>query len=267
MTGKAKNPGGNTPNTPNTPNNKPSQTHGSINAGAGVSSATKAAKQAATAGQPGGGGGSGTPAGKGKGKGNNQQQGKKPMPPKPTAPPKPEDIHHSDASRKHIIPGEGGKQGGHLAGTGLSTKTEFPVAWKEPKIMDAALQVTQMGPPTHTDPKAMKDANGNPAWGWNYEGMVDGVLVRTTVLSTGEIRTSFPPDATNPGVIQNPPAPSPAPPGIPVGVAPRYSHPDVNNGNGSWTWEGPKGDRMVRIVQDAQGNVTNTDLGPYVKKK
>ena len=260
-----KNPGGGTggPGTPSP--KKPSQQHGGINAGAGVSSATKAAKAAATAGQPAG-GGSGTPAGKSKGNNNQQQQqGKKPMPPKPTAPPKPEDIHHSEASRTHIIPGEGGKQGGHLAGTGLSTKTEFPVSWDEAKIMDASLQVTQMGPPV-SGPHALKDANKNPAWGYNYEGMVDGVLVRTTVLSTGEIRTSFPPDPGNPGVILNPPAPSPAPQGIPVGVAPRYSHPDVNNGNGSWTWEGPKGDKMIRVVQDAQGNVTTTELGPYKKK-
>lgn len=254
-----KNPGG---GTGGPSNKKPSQQHGNINAGAGVSSATKAAKAAATAGQPAAAGKPGTPAGKGKG---NNKPAKKPLPPKPTAPPKPEDIHHSAKSREHIIPGDGGKQGGHLAGTGLSTKTEFPVSWKEPKIMDAAYQVTQMGPPV-SGPKAMKDANGDPAWGYNYEGMVDGVLVRTTVLSTGEIRTSFPPDATNPGVILNPPAPSPAPQGIPVGVAPRYSHPDVNNGDGSWTWEGPKGDKMIRVVQDAQGNVTTTELGPYKKK-
>ncbi|GAB2809485.1 hypothetical protein [Lentzea nigeriaca] len=244
---------------------KPSQQHGHINAGAGLSSATKAAKATAQAGTPGGGNQPGTPAGKpGQQQGSNKP-GKKPMPPKPTAPPKPEDIHHSEKSRTHIIEGEGGKQGGHIAGTGLSTKTEFPQSWKEPKIMDAAYQVTQMGPPV-SGPKPTKDADGNPAWAYNYEGMVDGVLVRTTVLSTGEIRTSFPPDATNPGVILNPAAPNPAPQGVPQSTPPRYSHPDVG-GNGSWTWEGPKGNRMIRVVQDAQGNVTTTDLGPYTKKK
>jgi len=258
MTGKAKNPGGGTPGGGNGPN-KPSQQHGSINAGAGLSSATKATKQAATAGQPGGGGKPGTPAGKG-----NNKPAKKPLPPKPTTAPKPEDIHHSDASKKHIIHGDGGKQGGHIAGTGFSGKTEFPQDWKEPKIMDAAYQVTQQGPPV-SGPKPTKDANGDPAWAYNYEGMVDGVMVRTTVLSTGEIRTSFPPDSTNPGVILNPPAPSPAPQGVPQSTPPRYSHPDTG-GTGNWTWEGPKGNRIIRVVQDDQGNVTTTDLGPYTKK-
>lgn len=266
MTPKPKNPGGGgTPGHGGTPpKKKPSQQHGNINAGAGLSSATKAAKATAQAGTPGGGNNSGTPANKpGNQQGNNQPT-KKPLPPKPTTPPKADDIHHSDASKEHIIHGDGGKQGGHIAGTGFSNKTEFPKGWDEAKILDAAHQVTQQGPPV-TGPKPTKDADGNPAWAYNYEGMVDGVLVRTTVLSNGEIRTSFPPDATNPGVILNPPAPNPAPQGIPQSNPPRYSNPAAG-GDGSWTWEGPKGDRVIRIVQDDQGNVTKTDLGPYKKK-
>lgn len=265
MTPKPRNPGGSAPGGGGTPKKKPSQQHGNINAGAGLSSATKAAKQTAQAGTPSGGNNSGTPANKpGTNQQNPNQPNKKPLPAKPTTPPKADDIHHSDASKEHIIHGDGGKQGGHIAGTGFSGKTEFPKGWDEAKILDASHQVTQQGPPV-TGPKPTKDANGDPAWAYNYEGMVDGVLVRTTVLSNGEIRTSFPPDSTNPGVILNPAAPNPAPQGIPQGTPPRYSNPDVG-GNGSWTWEGPKGDRVIRIVQDDQGNVTKTDLGPYKKK-
>jgi hypothetical protein len=262
MTGKPRTPGGGG-NPPGTPKKKPSQQSGNINAGAGLTSATKAAAAAASAGTPGGGSGStGTPANK---PGNQTTPpAKKPLPTKPTTPPKADDIHHSETSKEHIIHGDGGKQGGHLAGTGFSNKTEFPKSWDEAKILDAAHKVTQSGQPV-AGPMPTKDANGDPAWAYNYEGTVDGVLVRTTVLSNGEIRTSFPPDATNPGVILNPPAPTPAPQGIPQGNPPRYSNPAAG-GDGSWTWEGPKGDRVIRIVQDDQGNVTKTDLGPYKKK-
>jgi len=94
---------------------------------------------------------------------------------------------------------------------------------------------------------------------------VDGVEVKTTVLADGEIRTAYPPNSSDPGVITNPPAPNPAPSGIPQANPPRYSHPDVG-GDGSWTWEGPKGGKIIRVVQDAQGNVTTTVLGDYKKK-
>lgn len=243
--------GGNTPNT----GGKPPQTHGNINAGSGITSAQNATGQAMNAGLPNAGQGT-----------NPQPVPNTPngYPPPPTAPPGAASIHHSAASETHITVGDGGKQGGHLAGTGLAGKTEFPNGWDGPKILDAAHQVTQQGPPV-TGPKPTKDANGNPAWAYNYEGVVDGVTIRTTVLSTGEIRTAFPTNASDPGVILNPSAPSPAPSGIPQGVAPRYDHPDVG-GTGSWTWEGPKGDKIIRVEQDAQGNVTTTVIGDYKKK-
>lgn len=254
MTPKPKTPGGG--GSPSG-SGKPPQSHGSINAGNGVSSAQSATGQAAQAGKPPGTGHGGTtPSGPPKTPAGH--------PPPPTAPPGASDIRHSPASEAHIIDGDGGKQGGHIAGTGFSNKTEFPPGWDRAKILDAAHQVTQQGPPV-TGPKPTKDADGNPAWAYNYEGVVDGVTVRTTVLSTGEIRTAFPPNASDPGVVLNPPAPTPAPAGIPQGNPPRYSHPDVN-GDGSWTWEGPKGDKVIRVVQDAQGNVTTTVLGDYKKK-
>ncbi len=236
---------------------KPSQRHGGIDAGEGVSSAQRSTGDVLQKGRPKGAGQQTTPSQK---PGNQQPN----TPTKPTTPPKADDIRHSDASREHIIHGDGGRQGGHLAGTGFSKKTEFPKDWDTPKILDAAHQVTQQGPPAK-GPYITKDADGNKAWAYDYIGTVDGVTVKTTVLADGEIRTSYPPNSADPGVITNPPAPNPAPKGVPVGNPPRYSHPDVG-GDGSWTWEGPKGDKIVRIVQDAQGNVTRTELGDYKKK-
>lgn len=238
MTPKPKNPGG----------GKPSQTHGGVNASAGIASAQNATGQAAQAGKPGAAAPT-TP-------GTNQP----PPAIKPIQPPDSTTISHNATSEAHIINGDGGRQGGHLAGTGFSNKTEFPSGWDRSKILDASYQVTQQGPPVK-GPYLTKDADGNPRWAYNYEGRVDGVEIRTTVFADGEIRTAFPVNSADPGVITNPPAPNPAPKGVPQSTPPRYSHPDVG-GDGSWTWEGPKGNREIRVVHDANGNVTTTDLGP-----
>ncbi|MEU5940098.1 EndoU domain-containing protein [Micromonospora sp. NPDC047548] len=228
---------------------------GGINASKGISSAQQATAQAAQKGRPGG---------SGQGSTNPTTPAKPSQPTKPTTPPAVDDVHHSETSRKHILHGDGGRQGGHFPGTGFSKKTEFPKDWDEPKILDAAHQVTQQGPPAK-GPYLTKDADGNPAWAYDYTGTVDGVEVKTTVLANGEIRTAYPPNSNDPGVITNPPAPNPAPKGVPMSNPPRYSHPDVG-GDGSWTWEGPKGNKIIRVVQDAQGSVTTTELGDYKKK-
>ncbi|MET8307246.1 EndoU domain-containing protein [Micromonospora sp. NPDC005173] len=248
-------PGGGGPGGGGGGSGKPPKNYGGINAGKGITSAQQATAHAATQGHAPGVAGQGS---------TNSNPARPTRPPAPTTPPTAGDIHHSDASKKHIIEGDGGRQGGHLAGTGFSKKTEFPKSWDEAKILDAAHRVTQQGPPAK-GPYPTKDADGNPVWAYDYVGVVDGVEVKTTVLADGEIRTAYPPDASNPGVISNPAAPNPAPQGIPNAVPPRYSNPDVG-GNGSWTWEGPKGNRIIRVVQDAQGNVTTTDLGEYKKK-
>ncbi|MDG4839960.1 EndoU domain-containing protein [Micromonospora sp. WMMD967] len=232
---------------------RPPRSYGGINAANGISSAQQATGQARQQGHP-----------PGVGQGSTTTPPRPARPPAPTTPPTAGDVHHSDASRKHILEGDGGRQGGHLAGTGFSNKTEFPKSWDEAKILDAAHRVTQQGPP-NKGPYPTKDADGNPVWAYDYVGVVDGVQVKTTVLADGEIRTAYPPDKTNPGVISNPPAPNPAPQGIPMGNPPRYSNPDVG-GDGSWTWEGPKGNKIIRVVQDDQGNVTRTELGDYKKK-
>lgn len=263
MTPKPKNPGGGGNTGGNSTTGKPSQVHGNINASQGVSSAQTAIAQSAQAGRP----------------RNAAQQTTTPshIPTttnKPIVPsnqassstqPNAADIHLNDTAKEHILDGDRGRQGGHLAGTGFSKKTEFPVSWDGPKILDAAYQVTQTGQITK-GPFPTKDANGNVRYAYNYEGVVDGVTVRTTVFAdNGEIRTAFPPNASDPGVIENPPSPNPPPKGIPQSDPPRYSNPAAG-GDGSWTWEGPKGDKIIRVVQDAQGNVTTTELGPYKKK-
>ncbi|MFC3505297.1 EndoU domain-containing protein [Micromonospora krabiensis] len=234
---------------------------GGGNSGGSISQTHQAVQASAQAGRPPGSGLPATTPGR-------QRQPNRPTrptpPPQPTTPPRADDIHHSDASREHIVSGDGGRQGGHLAGTGYSKKTEFPKDWDEPRILDAAHQVTQQGPPAR-GPYLTKDADGNPAWAYDYVGRVDGVEVKTTVLASGEIRTAYPPNSADPGVITNPSAPNPAPDGVPQSSPPRYSHPAVG-GDGSWTWEGPKGNKIIRVVQDAQGNVTTTELGEYKKK-
>ncbi|TDV57217.1 EndoU domain-containing protein [Actinophytocola oryzae] len=239
---------------------KPSTVHGGIDASKGMTSAMDATGKAAEAGRPpsptAGGSSTTTPAAKPPPKG---------YPPAPTTPPKNTDIAHTPESETHIITGDGGRQGGHLAGTGFSKKTEFPKSWDKAKILDAAHQVTQSGPPSK-GPYPTKDANGDPAWAYDYTGVVDGVTVKTTVLANGEIRTAYPPNGADPGVITNPPAPNPAPKGIPMSNPPHYSNPDAG-GDGSWTWEGPKGDKVIRVVQDASGNVTTTDITPPKPKK
>ncbi len=265
MTPKPRNPGGGTGPGGTSPKGKPSQVHGSIDAGKGITSAQQATAKVAQAGRPGGSGNGQvtTPS-------HIPTQPARPAQPntptRPTSPPDTGDVHLNDTAKQHILHGDGGRQGGHLAGTGFSKKTEFPKDWDGAKILDAAYQVTQNGQMVK-GPFPTKDANGDVRWAYNYEGVVDGVTVRTTVFAdNGEIRTAFPPNDSDPGVIKNPASPNPPPAGIPQSEPPRYSNPAVG-GDGSWTWEGPKGDRIIRVVQDAQGNVTTTDLGPYQKKK
>ena len=185
-------------------------------------------------------------------------------------PPKPDEIHLPPGAREHILDGDGGRQGGHYPGTGFSKKTEFPMGWDADKIQDAAYQVTQSGNPVK-GPFPTKDDDGNVRMAYNYEGVVDGVTVRTTVFAdNGEIRTAFPPnggerDSSGNPVIENPPAPNPAPPGVPMSNPPRYNNPDAG-GDGSWVWQGPKGNEIIRVTQRPDGTVERTVLGPYNKK-
>jgi hypothetical protein len=156
--------------------------------------------------------------------------------------------------------GNGSAGGGHKAGTGRPGKTEFPASWTDQDILDAARQVTQQGPPVE-GPFTTKNADDQFVKAWNYEGVVKGVRIQTTVLQGGEIRTAFPVRPASPGVIVNPKAPSPAPSGIPLGVSPRYSNPAAG-GDGSWTWRGKKKGKDIEVRLDANGQVATVDHGP-----
>jgi hypothetical protein len=241
---------------------------GTVDAGKSVTSAQTAVQRLIEGGTPGQAAGATTPAH------IPTTSSKPPTPAKTTStpppPPKPEDIHLPPGAKEHILDGDGGRQGGHYPGTGFSKKTEFPKGWDADKIQDAAYQVTQSGHPVK-GPFPTKDANGNVRMAYNYEGTVDGITVRTTVFAdNGEIRTAFPPnggqrDGSGNPVIENPPAPSPAPKGVPMSDPPRYSNPDAG-GDGSWVWQGPKGNEIIRVVQYPDGRVERTVLGPYSKK-
>lgn len=270
-------PGGSTPDGPGTTKGdgsgdggSPPKKVGSVDAGKSVSSAQTAVQRLIDGGTPGQATGATTPAH------IPTTPNMLPMPSKtiPFPPPKPDEIHLPPGAKEHILDGDGGRQGGHYPGTGFSKKTEFPRGWDADKIQDAAYQVTQSGNPVK-GPYPTKDADGNVRMAYNYEGKVDGITVRTTVFAdNGEIRTAFPPnggqkDSSGNPVIENPPAPNPqsnppSPPGIPQSDPPRYSNPDAG-GDGSWMWQGPKGNEIIRVIQHADGTVERTVLGPYKK--
>lgn len=270
--------GGSTPDGPGTTKgdgsgdgSTPPKKVGTVDAGTSVSSAQTAVQRLIDGGTPGQAAGATTPS-------HIPTSSTKPPTPgqsgDPTTPPKPEDIHLPPGGKEHILDGDGGRQGGHYPGTGFSKKTEFPKGWDADKIQNAAYEVTQSGNLVK-GPVWTKDADGNIRPSYNYEGVVDGVTVRTTVFGdNGEIRTAFPPNAGevdgsgNP-VIKNPPAPNPqstppAPSGIPMSEPPRYSNPDAG-GDGSWVWQGPKGNEIIRVIQHPDGTVERTVLGPYKK--
>ncbi|MFE9745363.1 hypothetical protein ACFYOT_10695 [Saccharothrix saharensis] len=65
--------------------------------------------------------------------------------------------------REHIAHGDGGRQGGHLAGTGFSKKTEFPKGWDEAKILDSAYPgADPVVPRRPGQPGPVRRAGGRP---------------------------------------------------------------------------------------------------------
>ncbi|MBP2321959.1 hypothetical protein JOF56_002344 [Kibdelosporangium banguiense] len=199
--------------------------------------------------------GNGADSGGGGNKPPNQDPPGNPTPPQP---PKPEDIKHSTASKQHILDGDSGKSGGHRAGTGRPGKSEFPQRWSDQDILNHAEDVARTETPI--GPKRTKDANGNMVDSWDYVGERDGVIVHVTVVEGGEIRTAYPEGGD--GVIVNPSSPHPPPKGAPPSTTPIYSNPDVG-GNGTWTYEGNKKGRMIRMITDGEGKIiSTTDLGP-----
>ncbi|KAA2267170.1 hypothetical protein F0L68_01180 [Solihabitans fulvus] len=178
-------------------------------------------------------------------------------------PPDPSAIHHDADAVHHILDGEGGKQGGHRAGTGVPTKNEFPERWTDQQILDRTEEIARTTEPVD-GPYKSKDSAGNDCMAWEYVAERDGVVVHVVVLEDGRIRTAYPePGGT--GVIENPPAINPPPKGTPPGSSPRYSHPDVG-GDGTWTYVGPKRNKatkvveILRVVTDGQGNTLSSEV-------
>ncbi|GDY33661.1 EndoU domain-containing protein [Gandjariella thermophila] len=140
-------------------------------------------------------------------------RGGAPQPPDPSA------ITHTPTSAQHILDGDGGKQGGHRAGTGVPGKSEFPKNWSDQDILDRSADIARTSKPV-TPAKLTNDGHGNKMFCWDYVGVRDGVKIRVTVLENGHIRTAYP--ESGPGVVKNPPAINPPPKGTPLGASPRY---------------------------------------------
>ncbi|MFR9750453.1 EndoU domain-containing protein [Nocardia sp. 004] len=184
-------------------------------------------------------------------------------------PPVRESIRHTDLSRQHILGGDRGNSstGGHRAGTGFSGKTEFPKNWSDNDILDAVYQVTQSGRPTK-GPYPTKNELGERSSAFDYEGKINGINIRTTVIKDGKIRTGFPTYFLDRGVIKNPKLPKGLPQelvkSIPQGKVPRYSNPQIG-GDGSWTWRGNKSGRDIEVILYPDGRWIKIDHGKYIK--
>ncbi|WP_205325233.1 EndoU domain-containing protein [Glycomyces sp. YM15] len=109
----------------------------------------------------------------------------------------PQDAPHnmSFSDLLHVCNGDPNKpqgSGGHLSGTGVPGKTEFPEGWEMDDVKDAFQEVA--GNPTDAWPTS----SGN----YFAEGVVDGVLVNVVVRPDGSIEAGWP--ISGPGVTRNP---------------------------------------------------------------
>jgi hypothetical protein len=107
--------------------------------------------------------------------------------------PDPKKIAISEPVKIHILDGDGHGNGGHLAGTGVPGKKEFPVTWDDHKIIRVALDVAK-----------------NPDWlpkfqlndRWLLRGVREGVTLGVVVEPHGAVVSAYP--VSGPGVIRNP---------------------------------------------------------------
>ncbi len=106
--------------------------------------------------------------------------------------PGPDSVHLTTAARTHILDGDG-RGGGHLSGTGIPRKSEFPPTWSGDRIVAEALALARA-------PQSMPEPGRERRW--VIEGTLDGIRMRVIVEPTGEIVTAVP--ISGPGVIQNP---------------------------------------------------------------
>ena len=94
-----------------------------------------------------------------------------------------ETVHVSEARRIHILDGNGLGDGGHLAGTGVPRKTEFPASWDDDRIIDAIVDVAR-----NPDRPPELQRRGT----WLAYGARDDVEVNAIVRKDGAISTGFP---------------------------------------------------------------------------
>ncbi|MGW9207761.1 hypothetical protein ACWGR4_12285 [Embleya sp. NPDC055664] len=203
---------------------------------------------------------SSTPAtqtgGSGSGSGGNRRPPPPPPPPPGTPPPyRPEDIQYTEASRRHILESEGGKNGGHRYGTGIPTKTEFPQRWTDPDVERHVLDLVRNSSPT-TGPKWTNDPAGNRVLAWEYIGTRDNVTMSVTVMENGEIRTAYP--LSGEGVHRNPSSPNPRPSWAPPSSTPRW-----DREHETWHYTGIKKGQQVDSYANQAGEQTDAFGNPW----
>ncbi|WP_190812736.1 EndoU domain-containing protein [Saccharopolyspora pogona] len=98
----------------------------------------------------------------------------------------------AEPRRNYILDGDGLGGGGHVAGTGLPNKMEFPKAWDDDQIINSIEDVAK-----NPDRPPELQENGR----WRVEGTRDGVDIRVVVDKSGQVRTAHP--VGGEGVIQN----------------------------------------------------------------
>lgn len=91
----------------------------------------------------------------------------------------------SPAVRRHILDGEirpnGTYAGGHRAGTGFPSKSEFPASWSDDEVIHEISDVA-------TDPASASHVQGGATF---IQGTRDGIDIEV-VMRDGEIRTGYP---------------------------------------------------------------------------
>lgn len=108
--------------------------------------------------------------------------------------PRPDRIRLTPDRLAHILDGDELGRGGHLHGTGIPRKCEFPADWDEDRIAAAVLRTACR--PQHVE----LQPNGN----WAARRTHDNIDVWAIVRSDGRIWTGYP-DANSPGITRNPP--------------------------------------------------------------
>lgn len=108
--------------------------------------------------------------------------------------PRVDDITVPDLRRIHILDGDGdGRSGGHLHGTGIPGKSEFPAHWDDAKVIKEIMDVACR-------------PDSPPRWQdfgtWLVRGTRDRVRIAVVVSPGGEIITGYPEGGE--GVTRNP---------------------------------------------------------------